>query len=582
MKSITMLTAIVSSLMLGGGLVADTIYVAQDGSGDYTDIQSAVDASSEGDEIIVAPGTYTSEGGDWQSHVFSFPGPGVTVRASGSPEETIIDAQGLSACITVWGDVSGPTTPYVIEGFTLTGATYSGLNLSGFDELVEVRNCIIRDIEPTQPWDSTYGVSGQAASLKMVGCLLSNIQGYAVDAKPGTSLELTDCVIEDIQQEDYTGVVQVWMGCHPVITGCTWRNNTGIGLNIMSYNSAAISDCEITDSTGRPLSMSLNESEESLVIQGTIISGNEGGINVSGGSGSSVTIEDCVITQNSGGLDVSCGSVAIMNTNMTSNDSSRLLYLGPGDIELSQARFESNQLTDSVIFYANGDVSSGSLKIDKCLFIGNVSEFGYPVIFNNSWSGSVIEVNGSVFCANQPNNDIGDPWTGEGNAFEETCADLDSDGDGVSDDIDNCELFNPSQADCDGNGVGDVCDIADGTHPDCDGNDVPDVCQSDCDGDGLIDACAINNGAIDINPQDGVPDLCQGVPTGACCVNGACLQATEASCLLAGGEHAGVGSPCDTFECDGFEPCPGDADGDGQVGVNDILVVIAQYGVTCP
>ena len=26
----------------------------------------------------------------------------------------------------------------------------------------------------------------------------------------------------------------------------------------------------------------------------------------------------------------------------------------------------------------------------------------------------------------------------------------------------------------------------------------------------------------------------------------------------------------------------GDADGDGQVSVNDILIVIAQYGVTCP
>ena len=222
-------------------------------------------------------------------------------------------------------------------------------------------------------------------------------------------------------------------------------------------------------------------------------------------------------------------------------------------------------------------------RLMNACFIGNVSDLGPAcVIYNNSAWGEVIEINGSVFCANQPNNEIQGEWIGEGNTFEETCADLDSDGDGVSDDIDNCELFNPGQADCDGNGVGDVCDIADGTHPDCDGNEVPDICQSDCDGDGLIDTCAINNGAIDINPQDGVPDLCQGVPTGACCINGACLQATEVSCLLAGGEHAGEGSPCDTFECDGFEPCPGDADLDGIVNVNDVLMVISQYGVTCP
>ena len=138
MKSIIMLTAIVSSLMLGGGLVADTIYVAQDGSGDYTDIQSAIDASSEGDEIIVAPGTYTSEGGDWQSYVFSTYGSGVTVRASGSPEETIIDAQGLGVCIQIFDDGSGSTTPHVIEGFTMTGATYNGVDLSGY-HAVEIR-----------------------------------------------------------------------------------------------------------------------------------------------------------------------------------------------------------------------------------------------------------------------------------------------------------------------------------------------------------------------------------------------------------------------------------------------------------
>ena len=43
--------------------------------------------------------------------------------------------------------------------------------------------------------------------------------------------------------------------------------------------------------------------------------------------------------------------------------------------------------------------------------------------------------------------------------------------------------------DCNGNGVPDAQDIADGTSQDCDANAVPDECETDTDGDGAIDAC---------------------------------------------------------------------------------------------
>ncbi|MHC5112919.1 MAG: LamG-like jellyroll fold domain-containing protein [Planctomycetota bacterium] len=57
-------------------------------------------------------------------------------------------------------------------------------------------------------------------------------------------------------------------------------------------------------------------------------------------------------------------------------------------------------------------------------------------------------------------------------------ADFDVDDDGVLDGVDNCELFNPDQRDCDGNGIGDVCDI-DAGEPDCNLDTVPDACQDD-------------------------------------------------------------------------------------------------------
>lgn len=58
--------------------------------------------------------------------------------------------------------------------------------------------------------------------------------------------------------------------------------------------------------------------------------------------------------------------------------------------------------------------------------------------------------------------------------------DPDTDGDGAIDGVDNCPLTpNPDQADCDGDGIGDVCAIASGMSEDQNGNGIPDECESD-------------------------------------------------------------------------------------------------------
>jgi hypothetical protein len=89
-----------------------------------------------------------------------------------------------------------------------------------------------------------------------------------------------------------------------------------------------------------------------------------------------------------------------------------------------------------------------------------------------------------------------------------SCDGTDLDGDGVFDLVDNCDLYNPDQMDCNDNGVGDVCDIDNGFSLDCNANGIADECEEDCDGNGIADECDIANGAADCD-GNGVLDICE-------------------------------------------------------------------------
>jgi hypothetical protein len=88
--------------------------------------------------------------------------------------------------------------------------------------------------------------------------------------------------------------------------------------------------------------------------------------------------------------------------------------------------------------------------------------------------------------------------------------DFDSDADGLFDNEDNCpEIYNPNQEDCNNNGIGDVCDIADITSNDCNENSIPDECEADCDNDGFPDECDIAGGFDTDCDNNGIPDGCE-------------------------------------------------------------------------
>jgi YVTN family beta-propeller protein len=131
-------------------------------------------------------------------------------------------------------------------------------------------------------------------------------------------------------------------------------------------------------------------------------------------------------------------------------------------------------------------------------------------------------------CPDIANSDQADA---DGDGIGDVC-EPDTDGDGVIDDLDNCpDIANPDQADADNDGVGDACD------PDIDGdgvlNDadncplVPNADQADFDNDGQGDACDADVDGDGVNDAE---DQCLGTAPGEVVNDDGCSITQLAPC----------------------------------------------------
>nr|WP_281168643.1 thrombospondin type 3 repeat-containing protein [Gilvimarinus chinensis] len=192
----------------------------------------------------------------------------------------------------------------------------------------------------------------------------------------------------------------------------------------------------------------------------------------------------------------------------------------------------------------------------------------------------------------------------DGDSVGDACDD-DRDGDGVSNNADNCpDTANGDQADADGDGIGDACDaltdsdsdgVADGAdncpmtpnadQADADGDGIGDVCDSDRDNDGIInsgDNCPLvsNPNQSDID-GDGMGDVCDDDQDGDGTDDDADNCPLVANPSQADADGDGVGDACDNdLDGDGVDNgvdnCPAtpnadqaDIDGDGVGDVCD-------------
>jgi hypothetical protein len=191
--------AVLISIFITSTAFATTWTVDDEGKADFDNIQAAVNAASNGDEILVMPGTYTGSGDE----VVEMLGKAVWLHSSDGPEVTIIDGEGVRRVFFCY---SGETNMTIIEGMTILGGFASG----------------------DYPNSTGGGIRNQNNSNPtMTNCIFtSNNAGYGGGMYNNSSSPLlTNCTFTDNTGE-FGGGMRNASGSNPMLTNCTFTGNT--------------------------------------------------------------------------------------------------------------------------------------------------------------------------------------------------------------------------------------------------------------------------------------------------------------------------------------------------------------------
>jgi hypothetical protein len=219
-----LVTCLVVSVMSGAAF-ATTWTVDDDGKADFDNIQEAVDAASDGDEILVMPGTYTSTADE----VVNMLGKAVWLHSSDGPDVTIIDGQDARRGITCESQETGET---IIEGLTITGG---------------------RTFGEAHPDNSGGGMICHGAHPSLKDCTFTNNTAWSrggglYGINGGDTL--TGCTFTDNNAQ--RGGAIFFISLNPTLDGCTFTNNTATidGGGILSFNANSImTNCTFSGNT---------------------------------------------------------------------------------------------------------------------------------------------------------------------------------------------------------------------------------------------------------------------------------------------------------------------------------------------
>jgi outer membrane protein assembly factor BamB len=279
--------------------------------GDYTTIQSAIDASVAGDTVIISPGTYSGEG----NYNITFSGKAVTVSSvnpddEGVVESTVIDCNGLGRGFTIDANV-------VLDGLTVTKGN-TGIYISAGAPLI--RNCDIRDNNAT-PVGSGGGIYS-SGNMTIIGCQIrgnhARYGGGIFYSGSSATVTIIDSNISGNSSAMQGGGIS--SGSAVVMDNCKIVNNrapSGGGLYVYSLLTANrlliagnIASGTTVANGGGIFAYSGTVNINNSIVAGNFAQGNGGGVYKN--TSPSVTMSNCSLAGNAaGGLG---GGIYLGNT----------------------------------------------------------------------------------------------------------------------------------------------------------------------------------------------------------------------------------------------------------------------------
>ena len=226
------------------------ITIRPDGSGDYLNIQAAINDAVNGDIIKLEPGTYTGTG----NRDIDFKGKAITIRGvTGDPNDCVIDCQAdQTNPHRGFRFVSGETNNSVLESVKIINGyapqesapytAYFGGAIFNYMSSPKINNCIISGNKARQYGG---GICNYNSNAIISNCVISNnatlntgYMGGGILNEKG-SPAIINCIINNNESGGGGGIRN--QSTNPIIRNCFISGNyAAFGGGIYDYNSTPI------------------------------------------------------------------------------------------------------------------------------------------------------------------------------------------------------------------------------------------------------------------------------------------------------------------------------------------------------
>ncbi|HJV09652.1 MAG TPA: right-handed parallel beta-helix repeat-containing protein [Acidimicrobiales bacterium] len=298
-------------------------------------IQAGIEAASDGDTVLVAPGTYVEN--------INFKGKAIEVKSSGGPQVTTIDGGGrYSVVVFATGEGRGS----VLSGFRITNGIVGEEHLwPGWSIVVAGAGIAIYESSPTVTGNiitannaGEYhggGIGTQGGRALIRDNYIAGNDGYAGGgiALYGGAHEVEANVIEDNIAEHVGGGIQTETGT-PVVKGnYIHRNHAGAGGGMYMYGPGLVVNNVVLENSADAFGGGLGVSE-AHILHNTIVSNTAptgAGVEMSAGG---VVLTNNIVLGRPGQQLISCSNLTPGVAAFSHNDAyslGGLLYDGCGN-----------------------------------------------------------------------------------------------------------------------------------------------------------------------------------------------------------------------------------------------------------